>query len=181
MPTDEDIARDVQQGNVDRFGELVRRYEEKILRYGRCFLLGEEARDAAQEVFLKAFTNIRSFDPTRRFSPWLYRIAHNEFINAGKKRLRLPFFTFDLDTLLPHRAAPEKAEGAVERKELAERLTKSLEKIDAKYREPLVLYYLEEMEYREIAEIMHIPISTVGVRLTRGKALLKKHIQQYDG
>lgn len=181
MPTDEDIAREVQQGNAERFSELVRRYEDKMVRYGRRFLLGEEVRDAVQEVFLKAFINIQSFDVTRRFSPWLYRIAHNEFVNAGKRRIRLPFFTFDLDALFPHLAARETAEGEVERRELRHLLETSLDKLDPKYREPLTLYYLDDMEYAEIAEIMRIPVSTVGVRLSRGKALLKKYIRQYEG
>ncbi len=84
--SDEAIVREVQQGGSNLFGLLVERYEKKMLRYARKFLLGgEDAEDLAQEVFLKAYTNIQSFDSRRRFSPWLYRIAHNEFVNAIKK------------------------------------------------------------------------------------------------
>ena len=53
-------------------------------------------------------------------------------------------------------------------------LEKYLEKLDSKYREPVILYYLESMDYREIADILHIPISTVGVRLARARAMLQK-------
>jgi RNA polymerase sigma-70 factor (ECF subfamily) len=177
--TDEHIARLVQQGDVNIFGELVNRYEQKMARYARKFLFaGDEIKDVVQEVFLKAYINIRSFDPARRFSPWLYRIAHNELINAVKKKSRLPTFSFDLDALFPHLAAKENVEGELERKEALAMLEHSLDKLSPKYKEALVLYYIEELEYKEIAEILQIPISTVGVRLQRGRSLLKKIVKQ---
>ena len=178
--TDEEIAVRVQGGDVDVFGELVKRFEEKMTRYARKFLFGgEDVKDVVQEVFIKAYVNIKSFDASRKFSSWLYRIAHNEFINAGKKRSRLPVFTFDLDALFPHLASKETADGDLERKDLKKMLDKSLDTLDVKYREPLVLYYIEDMDYKEIADILQIPTSTVGVRLTRGKALLKKLVTQH--
>jgi RNA polymerase sigma-70 factor (ECF subfamily) len=57
-------------------------------------------------------------------------------------------------------------------------LERSLNTLNAKYKEPLVLYYFEDMDYREIADILHIPISTVGVRLQRGRAMLKKIVKE---
>ena len=88
---DEELARGVQQGNLYLFGLLVERYEHKMMRYARRFLFGyHDAEDMVQEVFIKAYTNIRSFDSTRRFSPWLYRIAHNEFLNALRKNNTIP-------------------------------------------------------------------------------------------
>ncbi len=85
--TDEMIASRVQAGDSEAFGELVERYQEKLLRYARKFLFDlDEARDPVQDVFIKAYQNIQSFDATRRFSPWIYRIAHNEFVNALKQR-----------------------------------------------------------------------------------------------
>ena len=84
---DEEIARRVQEGDIESFGLLVGRYEAKITRYAGKFLLnGEDDKDLAQEVFIKAYVNIQSFDANRKFSSWLYRIAHNEFINAIRKR-----------------------------------------------------------------------------------------------
>ena len=85
--TDEEIARRAQEGDIESFGLLVGRYEAKITRYAGKFLLNnEDAKDLAQEVFIKAYVNIQSFDANRKFSSWLYRIAHNEFINAIRKR-----------------------------------------------------------------------------------------------
>lgn len=171
--SDEEIASRVQAGETALFSLLVERYEEKLSRYARKFLArGEEVKDMVQEVFLRAYTNIRSFDVSQRFSPWIYRIAHNTFINEIKKKTRLPLFVFDFDTILPHPASSETADGEFQRKELRALLDRGLAQIDAKYREPLVLYYFEDLSYQEIADILHIPIATVGVRINRGKKIL---------
>ncbi|MFA5954054.1 MAG: RNA polymerase sigma factor [Patescibacteria group bacterium] len=172
-PTDEEIAFKVQQGDTEAFGILVERYEQKMLRYASKFLFGrEDSEDVVQDVFLKAYANIQGFNTNRRFSPWLYRIAHNEFINTLHKHARLPVPFFDPDTLFPHPLSNESADRAIHEKELRAALDDSLGKLDEKYREPLVLYFFEDLSYQEIAEVMQIPISTVGVRISRGKQQL---------
>lgn len=179
--SDEDIAKKVQNGDSESFGHLIERYESKMLRYAHKFLFDtEESKDLVQEVFIKAYINIKSLDTSRRFSPWLYRIAHNEFINALKKKGRERAFPFDFDLLFPHPVARETADREATVNDLRAMLDRCLDKLDTKYREPLVLYYYEEMEYQEIAEILKIPLSTVGIRLRRGKAKLKKLINQLD-
>lgn len=177
--SDEEIAALVQRGDVEAFGELIQRYEPKMLRYARKFLFSSgDSEDQVQEVFLKAYMNIKSFDISRKFSPWLYRIAHNEFLNAIKKNRRLSVFSFDFDTLLPHPASKETADADINVSEIKNLLDTSLDKINPKYRELLVLYYFEEMDYKEIAEILQIPVGTVGVRLKRGREQLKKIIEK---
>lgn len=173
--TDEEIASRVQRGSRDDFGILMERYEAKMLRYAHKFLFGyDEAEDLVQEVFLKAYINIQSFNIKRRFSPWLYRIAHNEFLNAIKKKGKEPLPFFDPDTLFPHPIAAATADSDLHKQELRSELDQYLGKLDARYREPLVLYFFEEMSYREIADILQIPVSTVGVRLKRGLDYLRK-------
>lgn len=173
--SDEEIARAVQAGRGEAFGELVGRYSEKMLRYGRKFLYGyEDIEDAVQEVFIKAYRNINSFDATKKFSSWLYRIAHNEFINTIKKKGREPWPFFDADTLWPHPLSQELPDRDIQEHEARSELQAGLDKLPAKYREVLVLYYWEELSYKDIADILRIPLSTVGVRLARGRAALKK-------
>jgi len=175
--TDEIIAQRVQNGEVEAFTLLMSRYEKKIARYARKFLSHpDDVKDIVQDVFVKAYVNIKSFDSSRRFSPWIYRIAHNEFVNALKKKKSEKISFIDFDIFFPHPAAKESADSDVARADLRRVLDGYISKIPAKYREPLVLYYFEEMSYREIADIMHLPVSTVGIRLQRGKALLKKNI-----
>lgn len=173
--TDEEIARRVQKGDTESFGALVERYGPKMSRYGRKFLSdGRDIEDLVQEIFIKAYVNIQSFNANMKFSPWLYRIAHNEFINAMKKKIRLPLALFDFDAIFPHIPSEESADKETNDKDIKNMLDKCLVKLSPKYREPLILNYLEEMNYGEIAEILHIPVSTVGVRLSRGKNILKK-------
>lgn len=172
--TDENITVEVQNGNTHAFGVLVERYEAKLLRYAKRFLFDyEDAEDLVQEVFIKAYRNIQGFDASRSFNAWIYRIAHNEFINAIKKRGREPLSFFDFDTLLPQPVDPKQADHDVKESDLKEMLNECLNRLDPKYREPLILYYLEEMDYQEIAEIMQIPTATVGVRLRRGRQNLQ--------
>ncbi len=172
---DEVIARRVQDGRIDDFSLLMNRYEKKITRYGKKFLYHpDDIKDIVQEIFTKAYVNIRSFDATRKFSPWIYRIAHNEFVNALKKKKSEKISFIDFDMFFPHPAAKESADGDVDRADLRRLLDDHIGKMPAKYREPLVLYYFEELSYREIADVLRLPVSTVGIRLQRGKRILKK-------
>jgi RNA polymerase sigma-70 factor (ECF subfamily) len=174
--TDEGITLRIQKGESDLFGELVERYQNKLMRYARKFLADpDDSKDIVQDIFIKTYQNIQSFDVSRKFSPWIYRIAHNEFVNALKKRAsQRTIFTFDIDTILPHLAATDTADSAALERDLRASLEEHLDKLDAKYREPLILYYLESMDYKEISDILQIPVSTVGVRLARGRSMLQK-------
>lgn len=177
--TDEAIAKRVQSGDLESFGILVDRYEAKLRRYARRFLFGrEDVDDLVQEVFLKSYINIQSFDASMRFSPWIYRIAHNEFINTLRRRKFEPLFFFDADTIFPHPVAPDSADGDTLARELKEIMDQKIGAVDPKYREPLVLYFYEEMSYADIAEVLKIPISTVGVRIKRGKEKLKELLKE---
>lgn len=174
IETDEALAKQVQNGQTDKFSELVTRYESKLLRYAGKFLKdSEDKRDLVQNVFLKTYTNLQSFDAERSFSAWIYRIAHNEFINAIKKKGEVVSY-WSLDTIFPQPVAKDDPLREVNRKQDRQLLDESLDKLDAKYREPLVLFYYEEKDYDEISEILRIPKATVGIRLKRGRDKLKK-------
>ncbi len=173
--TDEEIVAMVQSGDLESFGILVERYEDKLKRYAKKFLVGiEDIEDIVQEIFIKAYTNIKSFDRDKKFSSWIYRIAHNELVNLLKKKERAPLFFFDADTIFPHPVSEEKADKKTRQDEIKTIIERCLDQIPIKYREPLILFYFEELGYGEIAEIMHLPLSTVGVRLKRGKKMIKK-------
>lgn len=171
---DEEIAGMVKDGEVDFFEILMDRYIEKIKRYARKFFSNtNEIDDIVQDVFIKAYENIQSFDQARKFSPWIYRIAHNQFVNHLKKKLSEKLLFLDFDTFFPHPEAKEKTEKMTDDFLTEKFLDKHLDILPAKYREPLVLYFYEEMDYQEISDILELPISTVGVRINRAKEKLK--------
>lgn len=175
--SDEQLVRAAQQGDMDAFGELVERYRPKLLRYGHRLLFNNsDVEDIIQEVFLKAYRNLLSFDANRKFSPWIYRIAHNELINHGKKFSRQFVDFLDFEVLLPQLKSSVDLEKEYDRNQLSELLDKAVQELDVKYREPLALYAYDQLSYQDISEILHIPISTVGVRIKRGRELLKGQV-----
>lgn len=180
--SDEEIVKKVASGDKEFFAEIINRYEPKLARYSKKFLFGyDESADGLQEVFIKTYINIKSFDTNKKFSSWIYRIAHNEFINIIKKNKTEPISVFDLDTIIPfaiNRLDSSESESVIKEKIELESMYKSIEKniksLPVKYREPLILYIYEEKSYEEISEILQMPTSTVGVRINRAKSLLKQ-------
>lgn len=172
--SDEDVARRVQDGDAEAFGVLMDRYEEKLTRYARKFLAGYDDReDALQNVFIKAYEHIQGYDTKRPFSPWIYRIAHNEFVNVLRKQKREPVAPFDFDTIFPHPVAREETDAESIRMEDEKTVEQCMQELDPKYREVLILYFYEELDYKTIADVLHIPLSTAGIRIKRGKEKLK--------
>lgn len=176
---DEEIAARLQAGDIDIFGVLVDRYEQKLLRYGTKFISrGEDIEDIVQDVFISAYRNIQGFDASLRFSPWIYRIAHNAFVNHLRKDKHGPV-DIDFDTLIAHEAAPDSAESERDLKEIRAMLDTGLGKLKPKYREILVLHYYEEMPYKDIADVLQIPMGTVGIRMRRAKEALREEVKHF--
>lgn len=173
--TDEQIASLVQNGEKEKFEILILRYKTKLFRYGRKFIAREEnIEDVIQDVFIKTYQSINSFDVSQKFSSWIYRIAHNMFVNALRKTSRGPLYFFDFDTLMSHPIYDDPVEKEKDYKEIKKMLDIGLAKLKENYREIIVLYYLEELSYKEISDILRIPVGTVGIRLKRAKDSLKK-------
>ena len=173
--SDEKLAELVQGGDKEKFGLLMERYQPKLFRYGKRFLSDlDNIEDVVQDVFGKTYQNINSFNTSQRFSPWIERIAHNTYVNAMKKNSRGPLYLFDFDTLISHTVVEDPIIREKEKAEIKEMVDKTLSLVEPKYKEILVLYYIEDLSYKEISEVMHIPIGTVGVRVMRGKEILRQ-------
>jgi RNA polymerase sigma-70 factor (ECF subfamily) len=175
--TDEQLATQLQSGDELALAALMERYEDKLIRYGKRFLgtLGEDVvSQAVQDTFISAYENISGFDAKQRFSPWIYRIAHNAFVDVLRQRVRQPLF--DFDTFLMH-PAPEDS-FAVEKENQRTRvlLEKGLAELPAAQREVISLYYFDDLSYKEIADVLRVPVGTVGVRLARARTALKQHL-----
>lgn len=177
--SDEIIVDRIRAGESDLFGVLMERYEQKLTRYGRKFLArDEQIEDIVQDVFIKAYQHLNGYDASRPFSPWIYRIAHNTFINEIKKVQSRPQLMPDFDILVSHTVYDDPAESERERSDMRLELERGLKLIPDKYREILLLRYFENMEYRDIADILQIPLGTVSVRIQRAKQALKKSFEQ---
>lgn len=172
--SDEAVAVLVQNGDAESFGILMERYEEKLLRYGRKFLSDrEDVKDIVHDVFLQSYKNLKSFDAKQRFSPWIYRIAHNAFVNELRRKSRRPFALPDFDSLLSYAVYEDPAEAERERADMRQMAEQGLSMLKASEREILILFYMEELSYKEIAEVLKMPMGTVSVRLSRAKKALR--------
>ena len=177
--SDEQIALLVQNGDKNAFGILIERYEAKLKRYAfRFFKDKEEITDLVQDVFIKSYTNLQSFNPSLKFNSWIYRIAHNEYVNKIAWKSIRKFVPIDSDELIPLAiSAPENVMREAIEKNEKEIMEKYLSTLPDKYKTPLIMFYYEDMSYDEISDILQIPTNTVGVRIKRGKDKLKKIIK----
>ena len=166
------------------YAKLVVRFEVVLDRYVRR-LLGQHQNatsDVLQETFIKAYVNLNDFDQSRPFSPWIYRIAHNEAINYLRKRKVEPSIINGEDgqMILAKIADGMDADSHNLTSERHLKLKRALSALDPRYGDVLVLRYLEDKSYSEIADILRLPAGTVAIRLKRGLEQLKSTMLQ-DG
>lgn len=169
--TDEEIVAQITRGDSDAYGLLMERYEAKLLHYV-TYLIHDptSARDVVQETFIKAYRNLQGFNPKYKFSSWVYRIAHNEAMNVIQKYKRQS--DVDIDELPVVTYEPSFAEH-IDASILRGHVHECINELEQKYRDVVQLVYFEQMKYEEVADVLHIPPSTVGVWLSRAKAKLR--------
>jgi len=178
--SDEEIVK-LALHNTAFFAVLVRRYEDKLSRYIRRLGVSskEDREDVLQNVFIKIYKNLNSFDKTLSFSSWAYRITHNEAVNFFRTKSRRPN-TVDIEEMDDFLASVKSDDDITRDTNNSlnnDAILKILDSFDEKYRTVLVLRYLEDREYGEISDILKIPVSSVGVLLHRAKEKLRKEIE----
>lgn len=180
--SDEELVKLTIQ-NQENFLYLINRYQNKLIRYIRRISgLGlEDGEDLLQEVFIKIYQNINSFDKDLKFSSWAYRIAHNEVIdNYRKKQARPQEMTYDSEQILNNIAAEFNLDKDVDHKYLQANINQVLNNLDIKYKEVLVLKFLEEKEYKEISDILKKPMGTVATLISRAKQQFLKKLEEQE-
>jgi RNA polymerase sigma-70 factor, ECF subfamily len=180
-PTDEELVRSVLAGDRERFGDLVGRYQGRLVNYlFRLVRNLDEAHDLAQEVFVRVYQALDRFDPQYRFSTWLFRVAQNAAIDViRKRRFRLvPLSrpeedggegTWEIELEAPGAGALETLEG----RERDQRVRVAIDALPWEYRELILLRHYGELAYEEIAEAKGMPLGTVKNKLFRARQMLK--------
>ncbi len=181
-PADNELVHRTLEGDKDAFAGLVRRYEERAW-WAAYHLLGdgEEARDIAQEAFLRAYRALARFDFGMSFYTWLYRIVVNLSIDALRKRSRMR--PVNLDDIPGGLAAPpgeEKPGDRIEYQETAVRVREVLKKLPEKYRTVMSLRELDNLSCKEIAAIVHSTHATVRWRLHIARRMFKEHWERME-
>jgi RNA polymerase sigma-70 factor (ECF subfamily) len=169
--SDDDLIRRIREGQTEPFSELVRRHETSLYRVGLAFLGDpDEAEEAAQEVFVKAYRSLADFKGDSSFRTWATRIAINHCKDLLRRRGRRTFLSIDAFAsgeaphpreliVAPPSAAPEGFE----------RARKVLDALPEGDREILVLFEVEELSYEEIAATLKVSLDAVKGRLKRAR------------
>jgi RNA polymerase sigma-70 factor, ECF subfamily len=179
--SDEELVEACQSGEASAFDILVARWEDRIRGAAYRFLgSDEEARDAAQEAFLRAYQAIGTFKKQARFSSWLYQIATN--LCRDRLRRRKTRATVSLEAL--EEAGPVMVEtrpGAHERlleRDLARAVRRAVDELPDEQREVVILKEYQDLTFLEIAQTLDVPVSTVKTRLYRGLGQLRLRLER---
>jgi RNA polymerase sigma-70 factor (ECF subfamily) len=186
LTTDEQLVERAIAGDTDAFGEVVRRWERKIyaLAYGFTGSV-EDARDAAQETFVSAYRNLRSFRGEAKVSSWLHRIAVNHCITR-QRRSRVRAETAIEEAVenegegflsAGEQSSPARAAEAKERNEAVRRAVAAL---TPELREVVLLKEFEGLTFQEIADALQVPLSTVKSRLYTALRQLRMRLEKFE-
>jgi RNA polymerase sigma-70 factor (ECF subfamily) len=174
---DGSLAASALRGKAEAFGTLVERYERAV--YHLCLRTlrdPEEAKDAAQEAFYKAFRSLRTFKTGAKFSTWILSIAYHACCDRLERRKRFS------GAELPERADPAPGPALLaERRDEARELRAAIDALPEKYRTVITLYHLQGKQYEEIARVLDVPLGTVKTHLFRAKELLRKRLAEPRG
>ena len=172
--TDAEVVRRVREGDIEAFGTLVDRYHDRYARYA-VHMMGnrEDAEEALQDAFVRAFRSLDQYEERERFGAWLYRILVNQCRNSLERRRRdaAAFPDVDPETLaLPTPGGEDEA--------ARERLRDLLAGLPAAQREALLLKYTEDMTFDEMAAVTGVGVSALKMRVRRALERLRALIQE---
>lgn len=177
MLTDGELVVYALQGRQEAFRELVVRFERPIYSLvARMVQDPAAAEDLAQEVFIKAFRRLDTYDPQRKFSSWLFKIAHNTTIDHLRRHVpeTVPLEAEKDDdrgglAAVLSDGSSEDPSAAAERRDMARSLERAIARLRPEYRESVVMFYVEGASYQDICEVTGLPLGTVKTNLHRAR------------
>src|SRR3990170_4996668 len=182
MMSDEELVARSRGGDLDSFNQLVLRWERPIyaLAY-RVIGREEDARDVAQETFLRAFRALKGFKGQAKFSSWLYRITLNLCRDWIRRERRTPVAQMpegiDLVELAGEERPSETIEELVGRRQLGRAVSKAMATLPEEQRTAIILKEYHGLTFQEIADLLDCPLSTVKTRLYQGLSVVRNHLQ----
>jgi len=185
LDEDQKLIRKVLNGNPQAFEELMKKYESRIYNYIlRMVREREAATELTQEFFLKIYRMLSTYNFIYKFSTWSYRICYNLVIDHLRRdRMKVSSMENDIIRHQVHKEqanTPEKTDiEALEKQELRQLVWDAIGRIPPKYRELILLRYLGEKKYHEIAQISNLPLGTIKNRIFKAKNLLRQEIKKY--
>lgn len=179
--TDREIVERVVKGDVDAFGVLVDRYQDRIYSAVHNYVSNpEDALDITQDSLVKAYAKLRSFDASSAFYTWLYRIAVNTAIDFLRRRKSRPADSLDDERFTEIGFEPVSKDPGIDPEkvavahEQAATLRTAIGRLSHKLRGVLVLHDVEGLSQEEVADVLKIPVGTVKSRVSRARAELRE-------
>jgi len=179
MDSDECIIRLYLDGRKDLLEVLVKRYIDHIYNFIFRFVRDRgRAEDLTQETFIKVWKNLHKFDPERKFKTWLFQIARNTALDFLRKKKGINFSELEEEESGHFDLADEgpTPQEIFEKKETRMMVEKILDELPGKYGSVLILYYQNQLNFREIAELSNESVDTIKSRHRRAISLVKKKI-----
>ncbi len=182
-----EVIRKCQNGTAEAFAPIVEKYERQIFSYVYKFFFGaymkEEAEDSTQEIFIKAYSNMDTFDLSRgtKFSTWLYTIARNHCLSVLRRHSRRSKM-IDTEVSEPQDLPDSKSSSPQEKvmeKELSQKVANALALQSEEQKSTVLFQYYEGLTYGEIAHIRNCSIGTVKSRLARAREKLHRNLKEY--
>lgn len=184
--SDGEIISRCLRGEREAFGALVERYQGSVYASAFAYLKNtEDARETAQEVFVRAYSSLASLKKQESFGAWLGRITTRlcvDKLRVQKKSVQLSQFpAFEEDVLSRLDFAKEAREEKAQLGRKIERVLRAIEQLPEYYRVAFVLKYMEGLSMKEIAQFLGVPISTVEGRLHKSRAYIREKIREQRG
>lgn len=177
---------DARQGDQDAFDRLVERYQRRAVSVAyRLLGNAEDARDAAQDAFLRAYRNLATLEDPRRFGGWLMRIVTNLSLNLRRSRSRLPpsapeeVFAGEDDLRAPSGARLTVEEEGLETAELNAAIRAAIDALPEKQRVALVLFSIEGLPQKQVAEIMNCSVELVKWNVFQARKTLRRTLAEH--
>ncbi len=182
---DEELVKRVIQGDRRAMDTLVERYYRKVYGYFYRNIGNEElASEYTQEVFLKVFSKIKTFNFNYKFSTWIFSISHNYLIDTFRKKKNRSFTDSSSDGLYYderyNSGESLSLEDEIIKNEYEKKLWKAVSELPGDYKELIIMRYVDELKYEEMAHILNIPLGTLKNKLFRAKAKLLELWEKYN-
>jgi len=179
---DDAVLTRIRRGDTEAYGELVRRYQDKVYSIACGFVgPGDDALDVTQDVFVKAYAELARFRGQSSFYTWLYRIAVNTGIDRVRRTRRERRATVDDE--VGHALVPELDDPAriLETKELAQAVQRAMGRLSPKLRTVMMLHDAQGLSMHEVAQILGCRPATVRTRLFRARAQVRDRVRGREG
>jgi len=173
---DDDLIARIKGGDMAAFEGLVKRYQDRI--YNLCLYMlknRQNAQEAAQDVFVKAYRSLKNFQPHSSLYTWLYRIATNTSIDYLRKSLPASADDGALADLMSSDPSPERC---LEAREVTAVVQDALQELSPELRAAIVLREVEGLTYEEIAAVLHVSVGTVKSRISRARESLRRLLRK---